>query len=87
MQPDNEYLNHVEKLISDLYAPVAVKELPKGLSLFSTEQLIQKFQSFVPDGVLTKDSVYALMQKMGFELAEIKPFSYVWICIPKLTES
>ena len=58
-------------------------KLPPNLTFFSTEQLIAKFESFVPDGVLTKESIYELMQDLGFELAEIKPFSYVWVATQK----
>jgi len=53
------------------------------VSFFSTSQLIAKLSEFVHEGVPTKESIYALIEEMGFELAEIKPFSYVWICTHK----
>ena len=83
MQHEDKYLDHIKELIQEVYAPVDVSKLPKGLSFFSTEQLMAKFGSFVPNGILTKESIYALMEDMRFQLAEIKPFSYVWVCKPK----
>ena len=83
MNHEDEYLTRVKALLKTEYKPVAASELPKGLSFFSTEQLMVKFSSFVPDGILTKENLYNLMREMGFELAQIKPFSYVWVCTTK----
>ena len=79
MNPDNTYLEQIKELISENYMPFPVAKLPKNLGFFSTEQIISKFSSFVPEGVLTKESVFETMAALGYELAEIKPFSYVWI--------
>lgn len=79
MIPDQNYLEHLRDLLKEQYTPVQIDQLPKGLTFYSTEQLIAKFESFMPEGVLTRESIYSTLQKMGFELAEIKPFSYVWV--------
>ena len=60
-------------------SPIEIESFPKGICFFSTEQLINKFQSFVPEGILTTETIYQTLTCLGFELAEIKPFSYVWV--------
>ena len=77
--PDETYLNKIENFLKEKYAPVEIKTLPKGLSFFSTEQLITRYEDFVPEGVLTREAIFETMEKLGFELAEISPFKVVWV--------
>ena len=79
MTPNKEYLDKLSELLEQDFAPIKVADLPKGLTFFSTVQLIAKFESFVPGGVLTPESIYETLTELGYELAEIKPFSYVWV--------
>lgn len=78
MTPDQNYLDHLRDLINAKYKPLKIEELPQGLTFYSSEQIINKFQSFIPKEVLTSESIYTTLTQMGYELVEIKPFSYVW---------
>ena len=79
MQASNTFVLKSCSLLQNDFLPVVPATLPKGLTFFTTNQLIKRFKNFAPEGSLTEQELFDALIDRGFDVMEIKPFGYVWL--------